>query len=897
MTGNEADKEFGTSRKPLTVVATLAAKNWPVVIAIWLLIVGLGAYSYNSALKREGFPPIDIPIAVTGGAYLVNDATIVDQQVTLPLSEAYLALDEVKEVQSFARANEFTIVIEFNPGVTSEAGGTLLREVNEKTDLPPEAFTQVIEIDATKFLNRYDTLVTIKGPAGSSAEVFESEAAKLVGVLEGVSDVESVEIQPLITSAVNPMTGQQESLRTRYIRVATKESGRFENAIAIGLIRSDDAENDLLKFSDDVAQVVETQVVLSDGFSAAVSADFANDVRTQVSSLTTNLLQGLVAVAVVSFLLIGWRVSVVTALFMVTVMMASLLVLWLLGYTLNTITLFSLILTLGLLVDDAIVISESIDANRKISANPITVVRKAIDSVAIASGSGTLTTVLVFAPLAFVTGVLGKFIRAIPVTVITALILSYLFSVTLIPALVKPFILRGKKSGAPLESIQEWIAHKLGVLAGYPARNGKRGIMAGIAAVVIAIGFVAASAGVATQLGFNIFPPTKDTNQIWVTTNFDPTTTIEQAESYADQIDEKILNVVGDEFTRSQYIDASATQIDILIDLTPFPTRDITAPEIVTKLKTDLEQVEGALVSVRTVDIGPPVESLPFATQITVEEGKEAETLQLAQDIQSSLLNAELTSATPTEIVASVVTTEGLVYRIDALQQAEIRAAFSTDDLTSNLAAAKAYVEKEFDSSELEKRGLEGSSIRFDYGQESDMQEDFASLLDALIVALALTLLLLVLQLRSLIQPLLIFLAVPFSFFGVFTALKATNNPLSFFVGVGFIALIGVVVNNTILLIDAANQARRSGMDPGEAIADATRRRFRPLVATTATTVVGLIPLALSDPFWESLAMTLIGGLLSSTLLVLVSFPVIYLAVSSITQRIGSAIKKPSPEN
>ncbi len=96
---------------------------------------------------------------------------------------------------------------------------------------------------------------------------------------------------------------------------------------------------------------------------------------------------------------------------------------------------------------------------------------------------------------------------------------------------------------------------------------------------------------------------------------------------------------------------------------------------------------------------------------------------------------------------------------------------------------------------------------------------------------------------------------------------------------VGLIALIGVVVNNTILLIDAANQGRRAGLRPGEAIGQAVTRRFRPLVATTLTTVVGLLPLALSDPFWEALSFTLIGGLLSSTFLVLLAFPVIYLFV------------------
>ena len=152
----------------------------------------------------------------------------------------------------------------------------------------------------------------------------------------------------------------------------------------------------------------------------------------------------------------------------------------------------------------------------------------------------------------------------------------------------------------------------------------------------------------------------------------------------------------------------------------------------------------------------------------------------------------------------------------------------------------------------------------------------------ALVVAMLLVVGLLILQFRSVVQPLLIILAIPFSLFGVFTALSLTDNPLSFFVFVGLIALIGVVVNNTILLIDAANQGRRAGLRPGEAIGQAVTRRFRPLVATTLTTVVGLLPLALSDPFWEALSFTLIGGLLSSTFLVLLTFPVFYLAVEKV---------------
>jgi multidrug efflux pump subunit AcrB len=103
---------------------------------------------------------------------------------------------------------------------------------------------------------------------------------------------------------------------------------------------------------------------------------------------------------------------------------------------------------------------------------------------------------------------------------------------------------------------------------------------------------------------------------------------------------------------------------------------------------------------------------------------------------------------------------------------------------------------------------------------------------------------------------------------------------------VGFFALIGISVNNTILLTDFANQRRKLGDSPREAIASALSARVRPLLTTSITAVVALIPLALTNPFWESLSVTLIFGLLSSTFLVLVAFPYYYLIFESVRSRL-----------
>jgi multidrug efflux pump subunit AcrB len=108
----------------------------------------------------------------------------------------------------------------------------------------------------------------------------------------------------------------------------------------------------------------------------------------------------------------------------------------------------------------------------------------------------------------------------------------------------------------------------------------------------------------------------------------------------------------------------------------------------------------------------------------------------------------------------------------------------------------------------------------------------------------------------------------------------------------GVFALIGISLNNTILLTDYANQSQKEGKKPVEAIAGAIRERLRPLLTTSITSVLALLPLALNDPFWEGLAYTLIFGLISSTLLVLFVFPYFYLINESISRLLRNAFDR-----
>jgi multidrug efflux pump subunit AcrB len=880
-------------RSIITTIALFFATRWRLTLAFLIVVLVAGFSAFGFGLNREGFPPINTPISVVSGTWFVDDAEVVDEQLVLPLSEAFGQVDGVVSIESQARSSSFVVVVEFESDISSDVGTAALLALD--VDVPDGADIIYNPVNAAKLVGQYDTLVSIVGPPDASPIELEAQAGALAEYLAADSSIAVADVRSLVTESIDPATGAEEIRQTRFTRVALSSDG-YQEAIAIGIVRTEGDSLDVLQFSDRLdGLLASADLPLDDGFEAFVTADFATGVRAQLSSLTTNLLTGLTAVAIVSLILIGWRVAVMTAGFMGLVTIGALAGLWGVGYSLNTITLFGLILTLGLIVDDAIVISESIDANKDASDEPIGVIRAAIDRVGSASFAGTLTTVVVFSPMLFVGGILGEFIRPIPTTVIITLLLSFLFSIVFIPALARVFLVNRRPVRNPVAKLERRLAHAAGRLAAYPSGNGIKGWATGGGLAAFALAGVLLAGTVAGTLGFSIFPAGKDATAISVSAEFTPGTTIEEAERIADEIDAVVLAVLGDELDRSQYLRGNERLTETAVDLTPIGGRP-TAPEFVEEIEAGVAGIEGVRVTVGALENGPPVVEFPFAVQIDVDETTVAAGEALAEEIRDELLGLELEGGDVT-IVDSIVSTAGEIARVDGDRFIEVRAKYDTDEVTSNLNATQDFLEEQFPPAELEARGLAADALRFDFGVESDNQDDFAALGVAGIVALLLMLVVITVQFRSLAQSLLIFLAIPFSFLGVFTILSITDNPLSFLVTVGFIALIGVAVNNTILLVDAANRARRGGASASEAVQEAITRRFRPLVATTLTTVVGLLPLALSDPFWESLGFTLIGGLVSSTFFVILTFPAFYLGLEAIRTPVRNlgrrALKRP----
>ncbi len=853
-------------------------------VLLWLGFAIFGILSYTTFMQRQGFPNIDVPVSVVSGTYFVNDKNKVDTEVAEPASKAIASLDTVKKVSSNSGDNFFSIVVQYKDGTSSAEGNAQVADVlNTKKVLPSAAKVAFKAIDAGRFAEQSDLLLSVSSTNNLTPAQLQDRANEVANRMRELDGVNKVTVLTQVEDGVNPATGKKQSAQNAFDKIGLRDASGavvFYNSATLGIQAK--PETDALKLYDAVKQKI-ASLEQEDGFSdtrMTISADFAEGIRAQISNLQSSLLEGLLVVIVVSCLLISIRAGFATALSMATVLMMTVGALYASGTTLNTITLFALILSLGLIVDDTTIMVEAIDASNADGVDRRTVLAAAIKRVARASLSGTLTTMLAFAPMLFVGGILGGFIRILPISIIVALAVSLLVSLSLVPYFGH-FLLhktRKRRIKNPVAWVESYVSRKLEahVLAGRTSR--KKRIIYGGSALLFSFILVSASLPFFGKLKFDIFPNTKDSNQLVVTLKYPSGTTIDAASTVADSANIIIGDTLGKYIKRLSYENSgSRTGATVNIELIDYEKRDVKSPELAQQLRTAFQSFQGANIKVGQVDVGPPKDDFPFAVRIFDTDTEKS--YALAGDIAAFLKGNTIKrlNGTTARITEVETTNSAAIVRSDNEKYVEVRAGFDATDVSALLNPAKKLVQERYAEERLAAFGLRPDQLRFDYGSEANNQDSFKSMVLAFPVLLGVMFILLVLQFRSFIQPLLIFAAIPYSFFGVAAGLYYTNNPMSFFVLVGFFALIGIAVNNTILLTDYANQAKEAGADKYEAVAQAVRARFRPLITTSLTSVVALIPLAVTDPFWQSLSVTLIFGLLSSTLLVVVAFPYLYL--------------------
>ena len=868
------------------------------LVIVVLLLAVAGGIVYARLIDREGFPQIDIPINIISVNYFVDDATRVDAELSQPLAQALSDQPEIKLVEATSQANGLIGIVTFVEGFEASRGPELIRQRLQTVDWPQEIKTEVNALQVATYLGQYDAVLAIYQPQG------DTDPSRLQTVAEGVAtqiadwpEIESATAVPLlVTDAFR--SGQSRQVSFNQMGLAGVDGVDFYDNIFVGVIY-DRQQTDALGLSALLNNSLD-QLNLAGGdgqqYQATVAGDFAAPINRQINSLQNNLLTGLAAIALVSLLLISWRSAPITALFMVSVVLVTIGVLYLLGFTLNTIVLFSLVLVLGLFVDDATIVVEAIEARRQQGGSWRQILGDSLRRVASASWAGTLTTILVFVPLFFISGLIGDIVIYMPMTIIVALLVSFILSITLIPVLSRHLILpAGRKVGwfdraNPFIGLTQALGRASGWLPAKLVGPHRGSAIAGLATLlVVGLVVIFSSLAMLGSLDLNIFPSASDGDNLSYSLEFPADYDLATAETATTSVQQVVVASIGASNIDSIYYGllqqpANQRQAEAYVTLTPYQSRSVTSGEMVDRLEIELgRHLADSGVSFRVGGDGggPPVEEFPFGVLVIDEDSVGAVLLaaEVSEHLLEDVVELETASGSTIKIVDSRITPEVGIQRRDGKQALTVGFKFDTENVTTALGLAQQEVEDKFDDNYLEANGFAPGTIDFDLGQEQEFADSFNGLIYAFPLAILTIYILLTIQFGSLVKPFLMLLAIPLSLPGVAIFLVVTDTPISFFVMIGLIGLAGIAVNNTILLTEYANQQRRNGLSPAQAIAVAVSERFRPLVATTLTTLVALIPLIINEPFWEVLAGVIVSGLVSSTLLVILIFPSFYLGL------------------
>jgi len=877
-------------------------KRFRITLLIFLSILGIGFVTYTSFLKREGLPEIAFPVVFVQSQYEAGNVAEMDQKVTLPIEQALKNVDGIKQVDSNTSPVSSSLVVSFQSDYTPEEGAEAINKAFEsELDLPKGASINVLPFKPT-FDGTHEFLIAVSG--GTDVEDLQEKAEQIATDLETQEGIKEANVFTQINDVFDPQTQSERTMQTTFARAGEKENGemKFSSAVLIGIMKDKNSSDK--EVSEDIKSSVESlkNDKQLDGYDVHYTLDVAEDVEEQIDSLEGNAVTAMIVVLVVLLVLVNWRSAIVTAIFIPTVLAATFIILQMIGYTLNIIVLFALILVLGLFVDDGTIVVEAIDYQKRHGENGLKAIYKAVRAISIADTSGTVTTMIAFAPLFFITGILGEFISPIPVTVNIALAVSLVIALTILPML-SHWLIRDKKDkkrkNKYIKAIDSLVNKFNGLVieAGIYVSRFVRFYLSKwyLALLMIVVSLILIFNGLffSSKLKFSVFPPQKDSNTIYVTINYPNGLAIDEKEDIAKEMEKLAMGNYPDEITGIEYFSVGRTlfgfdQAFIGLDLTDMKTRETSSVEIAEKLTKKFEGIEGASVIAKEEQVGAPAEEYSFKMQIFDED----------QDVLSA------SAAVFKEYIEKIELKEGIkiedvkVEYIDALAKtdgkryAQVAAKLSDPTNTGAVLEVENSVKAEFGSEKVRSMGLQDDALGFYKGSESDNIDAFNSTLVALLVAIVIMYALLVLQFNSFIEPLLVFVAFPFSFAGLFPGLYLTDNALSFFVMVGVIALVGIVVNNTIMLMDYIKQNEHEGKGVRDSIADAIKVRFRPLVTTSTVAIAGLLPLALTDPLWESLALSIVFGLAASTTMVILIFPAYFAAVTQIVRIVNRGVGK-----
>jgi len=726
------------------------------------------------------------------------------------------------------------------------------------------------------------------------------------------------------------------------------------------------------------------------GIRIDATMDSAKFIRASIGNVQGSAMVGAgLAVVILLFFLRSFTSTLIIGTAIPIAVIATFALMYFNGFTLNTVSFGGLALGVGMLVDNSIVVLENIYRQREAGKNRREAASIGSREVATAISASTLTTVAVFVPVLFLSGMSGQTFKQLAMVVSFALLCSLVVALTVVPVMASRYLPKpgARATRGPLGVFYRFAGATLDGMSAFYGRvlswavdHRKTVLLAGAAAFAV-------TAYLWPMIGVELQPEV-DEGEIRLDVELEPGTRVE----VTDKLMQRLAGIIGKNVPEASHIMVESGSMswrggggphtgDLRISLVEQDKRSRSSTEIATAIRPLLniepgmvarvrtgggmfsrisragfsgedrlsveirghdldvlgrlaEEVRARMASVRGVT-GVQLSRQPGLPEmlVTVDRPKAASMGLNVADVADTLETAiggrnasmfrqegdefnilvrlreedrldlarvgDIPLATPvgrTIPAGSIVQLrrqEGpiAITRADQQRIVTVSGAIAGRDLGSIVRDLEGPV-----------RSIEtppGYTITFG-GEYEEQQKSFRELTFAAILAIILVYMVMASQFESLRDPFIILFSIPLAGIGVATLLLATGTTFNIQGFLGLIVLVGIVVNNAIVLIDYTNLLRREEhMSVRDAVLVAGRRRLRPILMTTATTVLGLTPMSLGlgegGELQAPLARVVIGGLTTSTLITLVFIPIIYLVLEERTERAGAPRRVPEP--
>ncbi|MDE3103627.1 MAG: efflux RND transporter permease subunit [Acidobacteriota bacterium] len=764
--------------------------------------------------------------------------------------------------------------------------------------------------------------------------------------------------------------------------------GRGAELPAVTIAISKRAGTNATTISDHIKQRIAALrgSLLPPNLNVSITRDYGDTAKQKADELLLHLFLATLSVTLLIALALGWREGGVVLVAIPVTLALTIALFYFYGYTVNRITLFALIFSIGILVDDAIVVVENIVRHFRMGDNAGRSFREvAIDAVDEVGNPTILATFAVIAailPMAFVRGLMGPYMRPIPIGASSAMLLSLVVAFTVTPWAALKF-LRSRASSHHEETegkLTLRYRHLMGSLLDHK-RNALLFLVGVVGLLLLAVALVPLKAVKVKMLPFD------NKSEFQVILNMPEGTSLEQTTAVAQQMGQKIaadpdvtdfqiysgtaapFNFNG--LVRHYYLRGAANQADIQVNLKPRKERKAQSHDIAKRLRPVLKQIAdaaGARIAVAEVPPGPPVQQTLVAEIYGPDEQKQRQLAaqvksifehtdgvvdtdwfvaapQVQYDLHVDSARAAMAGLSPQQIAANVSDAVqgadiGLMHDsrsrevVPIHMQAERSLRASSADISnlqlvaangspvslsslgtlttstieqpiqhknllpvvyvvgdvSGAAESPVYVILKMKEEIAKLSAPDGLSItQYSTQLPDDTQhyslkwdgewqityEVFRDLGLAFAVVLVLIYILVVGWFRSFLTPLVIMAPIPLTLVGILPGHAMLGAFFTATSMIGFIAGAGIIVRNSIILVDFIEVRRRDGLSLRDAVIDAGAVRFRPMLLTAGAVVLGS-SVILTDPIFQGLAISLMAGEVASTLLSRLAIPVLY---------------------